>query len=388
MTKNVRFKKQTTDSFFGSFLYEQVIPKDHFLVRAKEIINWEVFSRKLLKWYRISESRGGGNLPYDPALLLRMLFLSYLYNISERQIEERVTFDLTFKYFVGLGVDEKAPDHSTLTYFKERLLVGGGKSAYDELLREILKQAQSQGIKFGSIQIVDATHTIADVNTDKDKQRKRGGKKDKNGKPKLPAPPRDPDAAWGVKHVKEVKNIETGKIEKQKECFNGFKGHTSVNAESGLITAIVTTPGNETDGKQFIKVANKDSQVKGLDPRRTYAGDKGYDDGDNHEYLKEKKLGNAIKLKKTRTAQMWQKLKADPKHKEGLAERYKAERKFAEEKQGHGLKRCRYLGLSKYHAQTVMTALAVNLKVVVAFMTGSTLKGYAYAGNCVRSDST
>jgi len=388
MSKNVRFKKQTTGSFFGSFLYEQVIPRNHFLVKAKEIIDWEVFSRKLLKWYRISESKGGGNLPYDPALLLRILFLSYLYNISERQIEERVTFDLTFKYFVGLGVDEKAPDHSTLTYFKERLLLGGGKSAFDELLREILKQAQNKGIQFGSIQIIDATHTIADVNTDKDKQRKKGGKRDKDGNPKPPASPRDPDAAWGVKHVKEVKNIETGKIEKQKECFHGFKSHTSMNAASDLITSIVTTPGNETDGKQFIKVANKDNRVKGLDRHRTYASDKASDDGDIHEYLKEKKYGNAVKLKKTRTAQIWQELKDDPKHRDGVKERYKVERKFGEEKQGHGLKRCRYLGLTKYHAQTVMTALAVNLKVVVAFMTGSTLKGYAYAGNCVWSDST
>ncbi len=388
MNKNVRFKKQTTDSFFGTFLYQQVIPKNHFLVKAKEIIDWEVFSHKLLKWYRISESKGGGNLPYDPALLLRMLFLSYLYNISERQIEERVTFDLTFKYFVGLGVDEKAPDHSTLTYFKERLLLGGGKSAFDELLREILKQAQNKGIQFGSIQIIDATHTTADVNTDKDKQRKKGGKKDKDGNSQTPTSPRDPDAAWGVKHVKEVKNIETGKMEKQKECFHGYKSHTSMNASSCLITSVVTTPGNETDGKQFIKVANKNNQVKGMDPNRTYGGDRGYDDGNIHEYLKDKNLGNAIKLKKTRTAQMWQDLNNDPKHRDGLRERYKVERKFAEEKQGHELKRCRYLGLKKYHAQTVMTALAVNLKVVVAFMTGSTLKGYVYSNNCVWSNST
>lgn len=388
MNNMVRFKKQTTDSFFGSFLYEQIIPKNHFLVKAKEIIDWDRFSHKLLKWYRISESKGGGKPPYNPALLLRMLFLSYLYNISERQIEERVTFDLTFKYFVGLGVNEKAPDHSTLTYFKERLLLGGGKSAFDELLREILKQAQSQGIQFGSIQIVDATHTIADVNTDKDKQRKKGGKKDKDGSPKPPAPPRDPDAAWGVKHVKEVKNIETGKMEKQKECFHGYKSHTSMNADSSLITSIITTPGNESDNKQFVKVANKDNQVKGMDKKRTYAGDKGYDDGEIHEYLKVKKLNNAIKLKKTRVAQIWQDLRDDQKHKDGLAERYKVERKFGEEKQGHGLKRCRYLGVKKYHAQTVMTALVVNLKVVVAFMTGSTLKGYAYAGNSVRSNST
>lgn len=34
----VRFKKDTQNSFFGNFLYAQIVPKDHFLVKAKEVI--------------------------------------------------------------------------------------------------------------------------------------------------------------------------------------------------------------------------------------------------------------------------------------------------------------------------------------------------------------
>lgn len=89
----VRFIKHTTDSFFGHFLYDQIIPKDHFLVQAKRLIDWDRFTARCLRFYKGSGEVG--RAPYNPSVLLRMLFLSYLYNISERQIEQRVDLDLS-----------------------------------------------------------------------------------------------------------------------------------------------------------------------------------------------------------------------------------------------------------------------------------------------------
>lgn len=375
MSKNVRFKKTTTDSFFGHFLYDQILDKKHFLVKAKEIVDWNRFTKRCLKWYK---GRGQyGAAPYNPSVLLKMLFISYLYNRSERETEMMINDSIAMKCFLDLGLDQSAPDHSTLTYFKERLLIGGGKSAFDELLREILTQAQDKGIKFGSIHIIDSTHTIANVNTDKDNQRKKNDKE-----------PRDPDAGWGVKHQKEIKDSRTGEIKKQTEYFHGYKGHTSMNAETNLITSITTTAGNVYDSKQFIRLANKDNQIRGMDKNRTYSADKAYDDGEIHEYLKDRKINDAINLKITRTAQMWQELKETIEWQKGRRERYKIERKYGEGKLSHGLRRCRYLGLTKYHAQLAMTAITLNLKVVVASMTGSTLRGYAYSGTSIRLNSS
>ena len=45
-----------------------------------------------------------------------------------------------------------------------------------------------------------------------------------------------------------------------------------------------------------------------------------------------------------------------------MRERYKIERKFSEAKWWHGLGRCRYLGLLKYHLQAILTAMVLNLK--------------------------
>jgi hypothetical protein len=57
------------------------------------------------------------------------------------------------------------------------------------LLEEIVKTALAKGIRFGSIQVVDSVHSVADVNTAKDEVRKKGGKG-----------PRDVDTKWGKKH--------------------------------------------------------------------------------------------------------------------------------------------------------------------------------------------
>jgi hypothetical protein len=78
----IRCKETSMNSFFGNFLYDQVIEKGHFLVKLKEVIDWQQFTTKFLKYYK---GKGKvGQSPYDPALILKMLLVSHLYNISER----------------------------------------------------------------------------------------------------------------------------------------------------------------------------------------------------------------------------------------------------------------------------------------------------------------
>ena len=57
--------------------------------------------------------------------LLRAMLLQVFYTIrSERQLMERLEFDLLFRWFVGMGVDDRAWDHSTFSKNRERLLEG------------------------------------------------------------------------------------------------------------------------------------------------------------------------------------------------------------------------------------------------------------------------
>jgi transposase, IS5 family len=366
---NPRFADTRSSSFFGEFLYDQVVPQGHFLRQLNHLIDWERFTRRLLKLYK-----GGGMVgrpPFDPAMLLKMELIAYLYNLTERQVEVYINENLPAKYFIGLAVDQAAPDHSTLTVFRERLVKRGRHKVFQDLLEEIVQIALRSGIRFGAIQIVDSVHSIANVNTDKDQKRQGKGKG-----------PRDPDAGWGVKHTRKVQT-EEGKKEDQVQYFYGYKAHVSLNAENGLITSLETTSGQAYDGYHFTSLVDHDLEQQL--PVETYTADKAYDDGENHYNLEIRGLHSAIRLKKTRTdkkddaKQVWISLHQTPQYQQGLKERYKIERKFGEAKLGHGFGRCRYLGRLGFSVQAFFTAIMLNLKRLVKLLTGVGLKTKAVA---------
>ena len=68
---------------------------------------------------------GAGRPSIAPEMLLRAMLLQAFYTIrSERQLMERLEFDLLFRWFVGLSTDERAWDHSTFSKNRDRLLDG------------------------------------------------------------------------------------------------------------------------------------------------------------------------------------------------------------------------------------------------------------------------
>jgi transposase, IS5 family len=359
-----RFVETGGGSFYGDYLYDQIVPKDHFLRKLKQLIPWERFTQRLIKLYKGAGIYG--RPPFDPALVLKVSLITFLYNLSERQAEAYVNDNLSAKYFVGLAVDQKAPDHSTLTVFRQRLQQNGKLGVFEAMLAEIVQIAMQRGIHFGSIQIVDSVHSVANVNTAKDETRKKHGKG-----------PHDPDAQWGAKHKHKVKK-QDGTEETQTEYFFGYKAHVSMNAQNGLITSLETSSGEAYDGHHFCSLVEQDLAQQL--PVKTYAGDKGYDDGDNHYYLEQHGLHSAIHLKKTRISkkdnnkQPWLELIQTSQYRAGLKERYKIERKFGEAKQSHGLGRCRYLGKFGFTVQAFMTAIMLNLKRIVKILTGVGLK--------------
>jgi IS5 family transposase len=364
-----RYKKQQIGSFFGEWVYDRVVPEDHFLRKLEAMVPWGRFTDQLVQFYA-----GGamyGRPPYDPAVMLKMLLITYLYDLSERATEQQINDSFAMKWFLGLAVDEPAPHHSTLTKFRQRLLRNGKGEALEQMLDTIIHLAQEKGVEFGAIQVIDSVHTIANVNTAKDDGRKKEGK-----------PPRDGDAAWGVKHSKRERD-EQGKPVERRHYFHGYKAHVSMNAGSDLITSLKVTPGNAYDGHRLPELVEND--LRRELPIATVTADRAYDDGENHYLLATKGLHSAIILNNYRTQkkdsnkEIWQDLLASEPYQRGIRERYTIERKFGEAKQGHGLGRCRYLGIDGYRMQTYMTAIALNLKRMVRLLTNTSFRGRATA---------
>lgn len=361
----MRIKDTGQGSFFGEFLYDRIVPPNHFLRQLRDLLPWERYTTRLIKYYRGKGERG--RPPIDPAIMLKMLLLSYLYNLSERQTEEYCNYNLAAKCFLGLAVDEPVPDHSTLSVFKKRILDNGRTEAFERLLGFIVKDALDAGIAFGTLQLIDSTHTVANVNIPKDDHRQNEGK-----------PPRDQDSRWGCKGSYMVTD-DQGRKHRRRKFFYGYKMHTSMNAASQMITSLVTTSGNQHDGHYLTQLIDHDLQ-QGL-PVEVCAADRGYDDTHNHFWLEQHGVGNAINLNRYRThkrdanKEVWLQLKAEPWYQPALALRYQIERKFGEAKSYHGLSRCRYLDWERYTVQAYLTAIALNLKQLVRGLTGATLHG-------------
>jgi len=289
------FKKTGENLFCQDFLIAGALAHTNsFLKKLDEKVSFEqLWHEKLLRTYK-----GGaeiGQPPYRPAQVLKMLFLAYLFGTSEREIERIINDSISMKVFLHLALDEAAPDHSTLTKFKNRILAFDKRnvtSLLKDFFDEIIVLAQNRSIDLGFTQSIDSTHTIANVNNAKERERTKkiseGGKGQK---------PRDPDAKYGVKKTKKVKTTK-GQIVEITEGYVGYKSHLSVSAETNLITSYLVTTMAAYDGHYFAPLM-KDDLKKGVAKRveTTYTADRGYDDGENHAWLETEKFKNSICLK-------------------------------------------------------------------------------------------
>ena len=177
----------------------------------------------------------------------------------------------------------------------------------------------------------------------------------------------------------KVVRDEKGRKRKERLYFYGYKEHVSMNAQCGLVTSLRPSPGSAYDGHYLSPLVESDLD-QGI-PVGVVAADRGYDDGENHEFLREKGIASAIHLNSYRTGkkdankEIWVRLKESPSYQRGVRERRKIEGKFGEMKKHHGFGRCRYLGLLRYDIHAYLTAIAVNLKRIVKLLTGVGLKG-------------
>jgi transposase len=113
-----------------------------------------------------------------PEKLLRAMLLQAFYGIrSERQLMERLDFDLLFRWFVGLGVDDVVWDHSTFSKNRDRLLEGEITAKF---LNALLVQPQVKRLLSSEHFSVDGTLIEAWASI-KSFRRKDGGDQDSDG---------------------------------------------------------------------------------------------------------------------------------------------------------------------------------------------------------------
>ena len=131
----MRGSDERTGALFSYIDLEARVRNDHPLRSVRVVVN-EALGAMEADFAGLYSRTGRPSIP--PEKLLRAMLLQAFYSIrSERQLMERLEFDLLFRWFVGLGIDDPAWDHSTFSKNRDRLLEGAVASC---LLNAILAQ--------------------------------------------------------------------------------------------------------------------------------------------------------------------------------------------------------------------------------------------------------
>ena len=171
----MRGSDERSGSLFSFVDLEARVRKDHPLRRIREIVNAALgdLSRDFGKLYT-----DFGRPGIAPEKLLRAMLLQAFYGLrSERQLMERLEFDLLFRWFVGLGVDDAVWDHSTFSKNRDRLLEGEIAAKF---LSAILNQPQVKRLLSSEHFSVDGTLIEAWASL-KSFRKKGGGDNDSDG---------------------------------------------------------------------------------------------------------------------------------------------------------------------------------------------------------------
>lgn len=332
---------QFTNSMFGSYAYDPIIKRnqDHLLVKMNKLIDWSFVENEVAGYYS-----NRGQKAIHPLRMFKLLIIQSLNSLSDRDTMSNTDCNIIFRYFTGLGLTEDVPHWTELGKFKERI----GADAFERLFYRVLKEAERLGIEISNKRNVDSTDIAANV----DLQRCVKNKRDKDDKTYVDRNTTDQDAKFGRK-------------ESNGKGWYGYKSHTNDDAETELITAVITTGANKTDESQLIELVDKERKYRGENAIRKQGGDKGY-----VGHAKDLEARNILDYTIPRDNMKTIKDKKDKnKHFLHLKKlRYRVEQKFAEAKKRHGLGKTRFRGKWKVHLNCLIAYLTINLKRIIKLL--------------------
>jgi transposase len=232
----------------------------------------EVLERLAPEFDKIYSKRGRHSIP--PEQLLRALLLQVLFSIrSERQLVEQLDYNLLYRWFVGLGMDDPVWVPTVFTKNRDRLLEG---DIADAFFAEVLRLAEDRKLVSREHFSVDGTLIEAWAGI---KSFRRKGDDDDDSRPGVIG--RNPDANFhGEKLSNETHQSTTdpesrlAKKSKGKEAKLSYAAHITTENRNGLVVAARVT---QAHGR-----AERESALEMLEkiPRRkriTVGADKNYD---------------------------------------------------------------------------------------------------------------
>jgi transposase len=148
----MRGHDERSEFLFSYVAPEHRVPKDHPL-RTVRVLTDAALTQLSPRFRKLYSAIGRPSIP--PEQLLRALVVQVLYSVrSERLLMEQLDYNLLFRWFVGLGMDEPVWDHSTFSKNRDRLLEGRIAQAFFD---EVVAAARAQRLLSDEHFTVDGT---------------------------------------------------------------------------------------------------------------------------------------------------------------------------------------------------------------------------------------
>jgi IS5 family transposase len=293
------------------------------LERIARAFDWSSVERLVAGVYGAKTGRPS----WPPVMMVKALLLQQWYGLSDPGLEEALGDRLSFRSFVGLGLDEGSPDHSVLSRFRKALRESGLDR---RLFEEIERQLAAKGLLVKSGTLMDATLVEAAVK--------------RPGSPAGSKSATDPDADWTRKGSK---------------TYFGYKAHIGVDQGSGLVRRVELTSAKVSDSE------TADKLICG-DERAVYA-DKAYEQKQRRQRLKAAKVKDRIMHRNHKNQPAlphWQAVR----NRLISPIRSAVERVFGTLKRSYGYRRVRYRGLEPNLLHLRLLCIAFNLRKAEALI--------------------
>jgi transposase len=162
------------EQLFYSFCLDEAVPDDHAVRAIAAVLDLSWVHGELAPYYSAL-----GRPSIDPALMIRMLIVGYVFAIrSERALCREVQVNLAYRWFCGLSIEDRLPDHSAFSRARNERF--RDSDIFRNLFERVVEACIAAGLVGGEGFAVDASLIAADAN----KQRSIPGKDwDKNRAP-------------------------------------------------------------------------------------------------------------------------------------------------------------------------------------------------------------
>ena len=146
------------EQLFYSFHLDESVPQDHSVRQIAAVLDLSWVHLELASFYP-----NIGRPSIDPALMIRMLLIGYVFAIrSERAICRELQVNLAYRWFCGLSIEDKIPDHSTFSRARHE------RFRYSDMFRRVFERVvqacMAAGLVGGEGFAVDASLIAADAN--------------------------------------------------------------------------------------------------------------------------------------------------------------------------------------------------------------------------------